>query len=132
MTPSLQGWLDSRSAGVPAELMERIRLAAAECLGIERAPGAMAGGVESAQGVASASAAERGASRGDAQVQAFLQVVRSQLDALRHRECSERKDALDLLAADALITYALELVASARPDALDRYAVELMHMVGRA
>lgn len=129
MAQTVQGWLEARRAGVPAELMERIRVAATECLGVDAVTPA-GSGRDNAAGEARGDGA--GSRDADEQIQAFLRVVREQLDELRHRAGNERKDALDLLAVDALMTYALEFVASVKPEALQKYAVELMRMVGGA
>lgn len=134
MTPTVQSWLDARAAGVPPALMEQIRAAAIASFG-----DAVAGSSATASGdtVVSGSAGDVAGQRAgkeelDRQVQEFIRVVADQLKQLRNRDCAERQDALDLLTVDALLTYALELVASVRPDALDRYAIELMRLVGGA
>jgi len=148
MTPTIQSWLNARAAGVPPALMEQIRAAAAASFGeaavsgarIAKDGAAVSGGTSGVaagvvEGVASGGTAgvvgqREGKEELDRQVQAFIRVVADQLKQLRNRDCAERQDALDLLTVDALLTYALELVASVRPDALDRYAIELMRLVG--
>jgi len=122
MTPTVQSWLDARAAGVPPALMEQIRAAAIASFG----DGAVTGGAE---GVAGQRETKEELDR---RVQEFIGVVAEQLKQLKNRDCAERQDALDLLTVDALLTYVLELVASVRPDALDRYAIELMRLVGGA
>jgi hypothetical protein len=158
MTPTIQSWLNARAAGVPPALMEQIRAAAVASFGEAAmsgggvanggattsggtagvASGGTAGGTAgvASDGTASGTARVVGQREGkeelDRQVQEFIRVVADQLKQLRNRDCAERQDALDLLTVDALLTYALELVASVRPDALDRYAIELMRLVGGA
>ena len=97
MTATIGDWLAARTPVPPAALIERMRQALGEALD---APAAEAH-------ERCLAAAER--------------LVRDQSDA----RLVERAAALDLLAADALTTYALE-VAADDPSSLDRRADEAM------
>jgi hypothetical protein len=68
--------------------------------------------------------------RRDAEALAGLRAVtESQMAHMRTRSCEERRDALDLLSTDAMVTYLLELAASQGIDELGNFAGDVLHMV---
>lgn len=110
----LAAWLDERLRGVPPELAERIR-----ALG--------------ASGLAGAELHRYRAVHTDADVAVAALLADAAASAVRGvvaGGCSERGAALDLLAADALVTYACEALAEVAAeggvDALDGAAAALL------
>ena len=92
-------WLDTRDPAPPPAIARRIR---------ELVPG--------------------GASSPDELADAYLRAGEHLLDQVLHRDCAARENALDLLVADALVTYAFEM-ASADPRGLERRAAGAMSRI---
>lgn len=69
-----------------------------------------------------------GASSPDELADAYLRAGERLLDQVLHRDCAARENALDLLVADALVTYAFEM-ASADPHMLERRAAGAMSRI---
>lgn len=80
---NLDGWLATREPPPPAELRERVRL--------------LAGGA---------------GAPGDDRAEALIAAARRALDGLIATGSMDRASALDLLAVDALVTYAFEAAAA--------------------
>jgi hypothetical protein len=94
---TLDGWLDARRPAPPAALVERVRSALDESL------------------------TEDAANAPEACLRASERLVRTLLQT----DSTTRHSALDLLAADALVTYAFE-AASEHPDRLVALASDAM------
>jgi hypothetical protein len=97
-TLTLDGWLETRSESVPDELRERIR------------------------------ALVRDVADHPVNINALADIAKTQLQTLFERGLTSRDVALDLLAVDAIATYALEIAASRR-DNLDASAANLLHAI---
>lgn len=102
---TLSEWLESRTPRPPEALDERIRGALAPVLHHEVEAG-------------------RGSTHSE-----LLAAARSLLIADRSAESADRDEAHDLLAADALVTYAFELAAE-DPDAVEPLAESAMRYFG--
>ena len=102
---TLAEWLEGRTPKVPVALMERIREALGPAL-------------DHVVGGASVHAHA-----------ALLDAARSLLSATPGCESPERRSALELLAADALVTYAFEIAAEA-PEEIDALAESAMRELG--
>jgi hypothetical protein len=102
---TLGEWLDGRTPKAPVALAERVRAALGPAL--ERD---LAGGPVHAHA-------------------SLLDAARSLLSATPGRESPERRAALDLLAADALVTYAFEIAAEV-PEEIDSLAESAMSELG--
>ncbi len=102
---TLAEWLEERTPRAPVTLAERVRAA----LGPELDRDLDAG---------------RGAIHG-----ALLEAARSLLSATPGCDSPERSAALDLLAADALVTYAFEIAAE-DPEEIDSLADSAMRELG--
>jgi hypothetical protein len=102
---TLAEWLDSRTPRPPDALEERIHGALAPVLDHEVEAG-------------------RGSTHHE-----LLAAARSLLSAQRAADSAGRGEAHDLLAADALVTYAFELAAE-DPDAVDTLAESAMRYFG--
>jgi len=96
--PTLDVWLRSRSELVPDELRERIRFLVRDLLDQP------------------------------ASVESLAEIANLQLSALLQTGVTSREVALDLLAIDAIATYALELAASTGGD-LGVSATTVMHTI---
>ena len=103
MTQLLRNWLDERVGNVPAPLRDRLRTIV--------------------DTVADADTIGQ-------QVQQLETLVAAHLGHIRERQCTERRDALDLLTTDALISYVLEFTAPLGPELLDELTGRLMHLAG--
>ena len=102
---TLAEWLDGRTPKAPVALAERVR----EVLG---------------------PALDRDVEGGSAHAHAaLLDAARSLLSAMPGCEAPGRRAALDLLAADALVTYAFEIAAEA-PEEIDSLAESAMRELG--
>jgi hypothetical protein len=99
---TLGQWLADHRGGVPETLWQQLGACVAEC----------------------------GARDGDA-LEALLLVTGVQLARLRKLSGEGRGDALDLLVADACVTYALERAAAERVEDLDTFASELMTRIAQ-
>lgn len=95
MTPTAD-WLDTRDPAPPPAIAGRIR-----------------------------ELVKRGASSPDELADAYLRAGERLLGDVLHRDCGARESALDLLVADALVTYAFEM-ASADPRGLEARAAGAM------
>lgn len=102
---TLSEWLDGRTPTPPDALAERIR---------------------AALGVALDHEIEEGSGRTHSDL---LEAARSLLAATRGCECQDRRSAHDLLAADALVTYAFEIAAE-DPDSVASLAEAAMRQFG--
>ena len=94
---TIADWLDARSPAPPAQLLERLRAALGPTLARDAA----------------------------AVPQVFVDAAVTLLDTLLRAGCVARDRALDLLAVDALVTYAFE-AASDDPESLEARAHEAM------
>ena len=92
----LADWLETRDPAPPPALARRIREL-------------VSGDASSPEGLSDA----------------FLRAGESLLSQVLHRDCAARENALDLLVADALVTYAFEM-ASPDPRALEARAASAM------
>jgi hypothetical protein len=102
---TLAEWLEGRTPKAPAALADRVRTALGPALDRE---------VHGGRGAIHA---------------ALLDAARSLLSATPGCEAPERSAALDLLAADALVTYAFEIAAE-DPEAIDALADSAMRELG--
>lgn len=110
-------WLETRTPAPPAALRRRL----ADVLDPVRVAGSAA--------VADAPSARPGAAPGE-MADACLAGAERMLDALLRDDCATRAAALDLLAADALATYAFEAAAES-PAELPARAAEALRRFAR-
>jgi hypothetical protein len=101
VTQLLLNWFEERAGDVPPPLRDRLR--------------AIVGTIDNADTIAQ-------------QVLQLELLVAMQLDRIRECQCTERRDALDLLTADALVSYVLEFAAPLGPEPLDELTGRLMHL----
>lgn len=100
--PTLGQWFADHREGVPETLWQQLDACVTEC------------GVRDSDALAG-----------------LLRVTDAQLVQLRKLSGEGRGDALDLLAADACVTYLLELAATEHVEDLDTFASELMTKIAQ-